>query len=194
MAHVHTSDPVIRPIIEAVGPITLRPARDRFAVLVRSIISQQISTRGSPDDPCSAGSDFAARGIVAGESGTAERGQDSRGRHIEAEGVLSYRPGPQGRRRHRAAWTASAGLRTRKSLPSLRRSRASAVGRLKCSLIFSLGRLDVLPVDDLGVRAALKRLARAKRTARQETMPRACRAMAALTRRSARGTAGGVWM
>ena len=38
------ADPVMKAIIDAVGPYTLRFERDRFAMLVRSIVSQQIST------------------------------------------------------------------------------------------------------------------------------------------------------
>jgi DNA-3-methyladenine glycosylase II len=36
-------DRVLRKIIDAVGPFTLRPQRNRFGILVQSIISQQIS-------------------------------------------------------------------------------------------------------------------------------------------------------
>jgi DNA-3-methyladenine glycosylase II len=42
--HLRAADPVMKAIIDAVGPYTLRFERDRFAMLVRSIISQQIST------------------------------------------------------------------------------------------------------------------------------------------------------
>ena len=42
--HLRASDPVMKSIIDDVGPYTLRFERDRFAMLVRSIVSQQIST------------------------------------------------------------------------------------------------------------------------------------------------------
>ena len=42
--HLQSADPVMKIIIDAVGPYTLRFERDRFAMLVRSIVSQQIST------------------------------------------------------------------------------------------------------------------------------------------------------
>ena len=41
--HLQKSDPVMGRLIEQVGPFTLRLERDRFHLLVRSIISQQIS-------------------------------------------------------------------------------------------------------------------------------------------------------
>src|SRR5262249_11527594 len=40
-------DPRLRPIIKRVGPCTLRPMADRFSVLVRTIISQQLSTKAA---------------------------------------------------------------------------------------------------------------------------------------------------
>lgn len=42
--HLRAADPVMRAVIDAVGPFTLCLERDRFGMLVRSIISQQIST------------------------------------------------------------------------------------------------------------------------------------------------------
>src|SRR5258708_6218349 len=42
--HVRSMCPVMRRGIDNHRPITLRPAGDRFGILVRSIISQQIST------------------------------------------------------------------------------------------------------------------------------------------------------
>ena len=42
--HFKAADPVLAGIVKQVGPVTLKPRRDRFKLLVRSIISQQIST------------------------------------------------------------------------------------------------------------------------------------------------------
>src|SRR5262245_34102603 len=42
--HFRKADPVIARVIKQVGPYTLKPQRDRFGMLVRSIIAQQIST------------------------------------------------------------------------------------------------------------------------------------------------------
>ena len=41
--HLRRCDPVMRAMIDEVGAFTLRPDRDRFGMLVRSIIGQQIS-------------------------------------------------------------------------------------------------------------------------------------------------------
>jgi DNA-3-methyladenine glycosylase II len=45
LRHLRRSDPVLAPIIRRVGPCTLAPRRDHFATLVRSIYTQQISTK-----------------------------------------------------------------------------------------------------------------------------------------------------
>ena len=42
--HLRAADSVMRSMIDAVGPYTLRLERDRFGLLIRSIVSQQIST------------------------------------------------------------------------------------------------------------------------------------------------------
>ena len=44
LKHLRAADPVMRDVIRRVGPFQLKLERDRFVVLVRSIISQQIST------------------------------------------------------------------------------------------------------------------------------------------------------
>ena len=44
VAHLRSEDRVLRKVIDTVGPFALKLERKRFAMLVRSIISQQIST------------------------------------------------------------------------------------------------------------------------------------------------------
>src|SRR5438093_12158694 len=41
--HFRRHDPVMHGVIRRIGPYRLKPSRDRFGMLVRSIISQQIS-------------------------------------------------------------------------------------------------------------------------------------------------------
>src|SRR5690349_12308174 len=43
LRHLRRRDPVMRTVINAVGPFSLKLERDRFRMLVRSIIAQQIS-------------------------------------------------------------------------------------------------------------------------------------------------------
>src|SRR5438128_7608627 len=41
--HFRRHDPILHGVIRRIGPYRLKPSRDRFGMLVRSIISQQIS-------------------------------------------------------------------------------------------------------------------------------------------------------
>src|SRR6267154_1009785 len=45
--HLRKKDPVMRRLIDIVGPFTLKARRDRFRMLVRSILSQQISGKAA---------------------------------------------------------------------------------------------------------------------------------------------------
>ena len=45
--HLKANDPVLRPVIEAVGPCPLRPHTDYYRELVDSIISQQLSVNAA---------------------------------------------------------------------------------------------------------------------------------------------------
>src|SRR5688572_7983149 len=44
LRHIRKSDPVMREVIRRAGPFTLELGKDRFHMLVYSILSQQIST------------------------------------------------------------------------------------------------------------------------------------------------------
>jgi 3-methyladenine DNA glycosylase/8-oxoguanine DNA glycosylase len=43
LSHLKSSDPILARVIDDVGPYTLKPHRNGFGMLVRSILSQQIS-------------------------------------------------------------------------------------------------------------------------------------------------------
>src|SRR5437763_16499264 len=47
LRHLRRKDPALRPIFKKVGPFALQPHGDRFQVLARSIVSQQISTKAA---------------------------------------------------------------------------------------------------------------------------------------------------
>ena len=154
--HLARRDSVLRQVIKAVGPCTLRYSADRFGALARSIVAQQISTK-------------AAAAIL----GRLEQAAGSRG--ITAARILKI-PEPVLRQ---------AGLSANKckSFYDLARKvhdggvclndlhdlsdeeviahlvPVRGIGRWTAEmfLIFSLGRLDVLPVDDFGLRAGVRR-------------------------------------
>lgn len=156
LAHLRASDPVMRRLMEAVGPFTLRPERRRrFSVLVRSIISQQVSTAAS-------------RTIRGRLEGILD------GSGLTAEGIAGL-SGPQlrsvGLSRQKASYLLDLAGKCLDGTVRLDRiarlgdeavvemlTQVKGIGRWTAEmfLIFSLGRLDVLPVDDLGVRTAIR--------------------------------------
>lgn len=157
ITHLHAADPVMSRLIARVGPYTLRPQRDRFGMLVRSILSQQISTS-------------AARSI----------------RKRVEQLVAPDKPTAQSLARLTVTQLRSAGVSPQKAAYLLDLSEKAldgtlnlaAIGRLsdedaierlvqvkgiglwtaQMFLMFSLGRLDVFPHDDLGIRVALRNL------------------------------------
>ncbi|MFM7845250.1 MAG: DNA-3-methyladenine glycosylase 2 family protein, partial [Planctomycetota bacterium] len=65
VGHLRRRDPVLRRVIDEVGAFTLRPEPDRFGMLVRSIISQQISTRAARSIQMRLEERVAPRGVAA---------------------------------------------------------------------------------------------------------------------------------
>lgn len=157
LQHLRGNDKIIRKVIDEVGPFTLRLERKRFAMLVRSIISQQISTGAArsirkrlehlvaPD-----GLTEAAIGrLTADEMRTAGVSPQKAGYLLDlAEKVASgtVKLSHIGR------------LSNEDVITEL--TQVKGIGRWTAQmfLIFSLGRLDVFPHDDLGVRSAIRQL------------------------------------
>ncbi len=154
--HLRRRDAVLRPIIKTVGACTLRPAPDLFDMLVRAIVSQQISTKAAAsirakliDGPCR-GVLSAARVLACSEDELRGAGLSTSKRRSLLdlasrvhEGVLKLEE-----LRHLGDEEVIAQL-----VP------VHGIGRWTAQmfLIFSLGRPDVLPVDDFGLKAALRR-------------------------------------
>jgi DNA-3-methyladenine glycosylase II len=154
--HLTRRDPVLKRLIGAIGACTLQPNPDHFAALVRSIIAQQISTKAA-----------------AAISGRLEQTLAPSG--VTAKGILSLPAEAL-----RAAGLSAAKARSLGDLAERVRNRSLALGKLhalsddeviaqlvpvrgigrwtaEMFLIFSLGRLDILQVDDWGFRVAVQR-------------------------------------
>jgi DNA-3-methyladenine glycosylase II len=155
--HLKKVDPVMGRLIKQAGPFTLKLNRDRFGMLVRSILSQQISTKAAQSirqrldqlihpDPISAESIFKRtddelRSVGLSRQKTSylkdlcvcvleQRLRLDRIARLSDEDVIEQLVQVKGIGR----WTA------------------------QMFLIFSLGRLDVFPHDDLIVRSSMKEL------------------------------------
>jgi len=163
MEHLRASDPVLARIIDAVGPIEIALRRERFAALSRAIIFQQLAGAAartihdrfvalfpgrrfpSPRQVLDASSEDLRRVGLSRQKSLYLRDLAA---HIE-NGTLNF---------HRFSK-----MDDEEIIVDL--TRVNGIGRWTAEmfLIFNLGRPDVLPVDDLGVRNAARRLYRMRK-------------------------------
>jgi DNA-3-methyladenine glycosylase II len=153
--HLRRVDPHLRAIIDRVGPCRLEPHVDRFGALVRSIVSQQISSKaaasinrrlvdlgGEPHNPL--------RLIALGETRLRTVGLSS----AKARYVINLAEAVAGGQlpldQFDDSWDDEA------ITQSLTAIKGIGVWTAEMFLIFVLNRPDVLPTSDLGVRAGLR--------------------------------------
>ena len=157
LTQLRKRDKVLRRVIDSAGDFTLKPKRDRFAMLIQSIISQQIST--------SAATSIRRRltEMLAPEK-------------VAAEVILRYSPEEL---REAGVSPQKAGymldlcrcvtdgtvqlnvigrLSNEKVIEELTKIRGIGVWTAQMFLMFSLCRPDVFPVGDLGIRNGIGRM------------------------------------
>jgi DNA-3-methyladenine glycosylase II len=148
-------DPVLKRLITGVGPCTLRHEPDGFAALVRSIIAQQISTKAAASIHARLLGAVGRRALKPAAL-LALSDEELCGAGLSASKARSLRD---------LAEKVHKGTVPLKRLPELDDEEVvelllpvRGIGRWTAQmfLIFSLGRPDVLPVDDLGLRAAVQ--------------------------------------
>jgi 3-methyladenine DNA glycosylase/8-oxoguanine DNA glycosylase len=173
MAPVRLDDAALRRarLMAEVGPLPIRPQRggSAFAYLTRAILAQQISVA-------------AARSIA--NRIKARFGWPLRPEHVTGAGDAELRA--LGLSRQKAAYLRDLAAHTRDGLPLDRLSRlpderviealtvVKGIGRWTAEmyLMFRLGRPDVLPVDDLGIRTAMRRVNRMRGMPKKDRMCR----------------------
>ncbi len=147
-------DPVMKRVIKQVGPFTLKPRRDRFYTLARGIVGQQISTSAAETifgrllellepEPLSAeaiGQHSIESLSVAGVSKQKASYLLDLAHHLEAGSVELGSI-------HR--------LSDQQVVDHLTQVKGIGPWSAKMFLIFSLGRLDVMAGEDLGIRNAI---------------------------------------
>jgi DNA-3-methyladenine glycosylase II len=154
--HLAAADPVMARLVREIGPVPMgvRRGGSAFAYLSRAILAQQISVA-------------AARSI--GNRIRLRFGWPLRPEHVLRSSDAELRS--LGLSRQKIGYLRDLAARTRDGLPLDRLSRLSderviealtvvkGIGRWTAEmyLMFRLGRGDVLPVDDLGIRSAMRR-------------------------------------
>jgi DNA-3-methyladenine glycosylase II len=148
-------DPVLKRLIAAVGRCTFRPDADHFGVLARSIIAQQISTRAARSIGLRLSQSLAPQGITP-EGVLAAEADTLRGAGLSASKARALLDLAE--HVHRGAIPLQA-LCDLDDEDIIRRLVAVyGIGRWTAEmfLIFSLGRLDILPVADRGLRVGVQ--------------------------------------
>jgi DNA-3-methyladenine glycosylase II len=158
LAHLRRADPVMAKLIPMVGAFDLRLKRRRFDTLARAIVAQQISTS-------------AARAIRT-------RLQTHLGGHITATALARARPAALravGLSAQKSAYLRDLATKVNTGevrlhhlhriadeevIEELTRVKGIGVWTAQMFLMFCLGRPDVFPHADLGIRTALKNLYR----------------------------------
>ena len=157
VAVLRDRDPVLRTVIDRVGPLRLTPERDLFALLVRVVISQQIS--------------MAAAKTVAGRLKAATPRGRFTAKAIDGLTLEEVQACGMSWRKAEYVRNVAAAVRSRElvvsQLPALDDAEVTArivavrglgVWSARMLLMFGLGRPDVFPSGDLGVRNAARDL------------------------------------
>ncbi len=163
--HLQKSDPVMKQLLKQVGPFTAKAKRDRFGTLTGSIVSQQIST--------AAARTIWQRLVEAAAVRAAHAKLDAR--NLTPEVLLLFEVDELrelGVSRQKANYILDLAEKVQNrqlDLTSIGRLSDEAaieqliqvkgIGRWTAQmfLMFSLARLDVLPVDDLGIKNAIQK-------------------------------------
>lgn len=147
-------DGVLKPIIRTVGPCTLKANGDAFEVLVRSIISQQISTKAAiaiGGRVLQTVGKFQPRRILAAADDDLRSAGLSRGKLLSLRDLATK------------CIDGTVPLKKLDAMPddevsaTLTQVRGIGPWTAEMFLIFCLGRPDVLPAGDYGLRAGVQK-------------------------------------
>jgi len=155
--HLRRNDPILDKLIGEIGAFDLRLERNAFRMLVRSIISQQISTAAARSirarlEALLAPAKITAEGIAALSLA-----------QLRSVGLSSQKAGYLFDLSRKVSQKEVALHRFRKMsdeevIAELIKVKGIGVWTAQMYLIFSAGRLDVFPHGDLGIRSAMRKL------------------------------------
>ncbi len=153
--HLARRDARMKALIARIGPCTLEPNPDHFGLLVRSIVSQQISTRAAR----------AIHGRLCERLGQPVRpravlnaaDEELRSAGLSQAKLLSLRDLATRCAHGEIRLKELADLDEEEVIAKLTPVRGIGRWTAEMFLIFGLGRLDVLPVTDFGLRAGIRR-------------------------------------
>ena len=155
--HLRQADPVLGSLIAQAGPFTLKLNRNRFGMLVRSILSQQISTKAARSIRLRL-DELLAPNKVAPDAVAGVTDEQLRSVGLSGQKVRYLRDLTERTLDGRLRLDRIGRLADEEAIEHL--IQVTGIGRWTAQmfLMFSLGRLDVFPHDDLGVRSSIRDL------------------------------------
>jgi DNA-3-methyladenine glycosylase II len=156
ISHLSAADPVLAGLIARIGPIDARPAGDPYPELVRAIIYQQLAGAAAATIERRFRALYPDSRVPTPEELLSTPDEALRGAGVSRQKIGYLRD----LARHAAEGRISDDLRTLPDEEVITRVTAvKGIGRWTADmlLLFCLGRPDVLPVGDLGVRRAMQR-------------------------------------
>jgi DNA-3-methyladenine glycosylase II len=158
-AHLHLkqADPVLRAIVERVGPYRIRYAEPDFETVARSIVFQQLSGQsaraifGRVKELISGNGRMTPRGVLA------RTGADLRGAGLSRRKAEYLRDLAEKTEAGDIDFARLAALSDDDVIRQLTVVRGVGVWTAQMFLMFALRRPDVLPAGDLGIRSAIRR-------------------------------------
>ncbi|MBI5505249.1 MAG: DNA-3-methyladenine glycosylase 2 family protein [Deltaproteobacteria bacterium] len=171
--HVAAADARMAALIEVVGPCTLTVRRGRYASLVRAIVGQQVSTAAARTIygrlETAAGGRMVAGAITALDDATL------RSAGLSRQKVLSVRDLTERVVSGDLSLQRLSALADEAVIEDLTRVRGIGRWTAEMFLMFVLMRGDVLPVDDLGIQNAFRKLYRMRDRPSAERMQKVAR-------------------
>ena len=157
-AHLRAADPVLRDLMTRCGPCTLEPDdADPFVTLCRAIISQQLSGRAASTITGRLEALFDC-GVLTPEGIRATPDATLRNLGLSRQKQASLKDLASKTLDGSLQLAALSTLSDAEVMRRLTQVRGIGVWTAEMFLIFSLGRLDVFPVGDLGIRKAIQRV------------------------------------
>ncbi len=156
-AHLRAADPVVGGLIERHGPFRPRPSDDPYSALVRMILYQQLAGAAASAIERRWRSLYADPDATPSPEQILRTGDDEfRGAGVSRQKASYLRDLAASVQAGRLDWQRLDGLADEEVVADLTAVRGVGEWTAHMFLMFHLGRPDVLPVGDLGVRAGMR--------------------------------------
>jgi DNA-3-methyladenine glycosylase II len=154
-AHLCGADPVLGAIVERIGPYEVSLSKPDFAMLARSIVGQQLSGKAAATIYGRLRAALRPHPVNAAGVSRLSAGE------LRALGLSAQKAGYlldlAAKTRARAIlWSRLPSMEDGEVIEHLTAVKGIGVWTAQMFLMFALGRLDVLPVGDLGIRNAVR--------------------------------------